>query len=108
MSYPSDDRLPLTIECGDHQRAPYCFVCIHLIRGDTDKWVPVDIDRSDDHDQREVDFDYYCPLCYVREQRGTLKVRSIRPICVNCVRTMQKTDGYNPPDLLDDEERIEN
>lgn len=86
--------VPLTIECSEHRHVPYSFVCVHLLKRQTAKWVPVDLAEGD---LREVDWDYCCPRCYVKSLNGTLDVvRMTHPACMNCVRDLQKCDGYIP------------
>lgn len=91
--------VPVTIECGIHKHTPYSFICIHLLKGKSRKWVPVELIEGD---FREVDWDYLCPKCYTLIDSDEDVQETVVAVCTSCIRNIQERDGYIPAIKLDE------
>lgn len=69
-------------KCGDHQYAPGCLVCVHLVEGHSTHWCPVPIEEGS-----ELESDWLCPECL--EQFPDIDIKLLQPICMHCVRELQ-------------------
>ena len=84
--------LPLVIKCGDHQFAPYSFLCRHLVDGQRSDWNKVELGPDD---KREVEGDWLCGDCYEDHLVNVDDPNNIVPICLHCVRELQARDGVS-------------
>jgi hypothetical protein len=77
------EELPQLIKCGDHGKAPWCIMCIHLMDGTASKAIAIDNLHI-----KEVDYDWACPECYelvgeVEEDENKI-TENFRCVCMNC------------------------
>lgn len=75
------------IECGDHKWAPFSVLCVHLISGDSNEWVPIDSQSP------EVDFDWLCPACADTIENPNLE--DLKVVCIHCVRKLRIENDPN-------------
>jgi hypothetical protein len=93
-----ETEIPKTVICGDHKRAPYSFVCIHLQDGHNPNWEPLPVG-----DGREVEHDWVCPECLAEAQHGNWDAAKLTIMCIHCVRHFQKLSGFDPASIADDD-----
>ena len=86
--------VPLVIQCGDHNYAPYSFVCRHLIENPLQEWIPIDIAEDDG---REVDNDWVCEECDKNEiwTKHEEAVEALRIICIHCIKIIRSNPENN-------------
>lgn len=78
------------VECGDHKLAPWCVICVHLMTGSSQEWVPVPIEDE----ASEVEFDWLCPQCNAKGD--DLDVDDLKCICIHCVRELRGENDDEP------------
>lgn len=80
--------VPKLIQCGDHQWAPWCVVCVHLATGASHQWERI---AGEDGNQD----DWVCPACLAKMPDDII-VENLKAICIHCVRVLQARDGFDP------------
>ena len=77
------------IQCGRHGMwAPWSIVCVHLMEGQSRQWQAVPSNAP------EVDFDWLCPSCLEKHNRGQDVLDLSKAVCMHCVRVLRKR--YDP------------
>jgi len=71
------------VRCGDHNYAPWCCICVHLLDGSSREWRPV----PTGDDASEVENDWVCPECLNRFK--DLNANDLRCVCIHCARQLR-------------------
>jgi len=84
--------VPQLIKCGNHQMAPWCICCSHLISGESKIACAVPNPHI-----KEVDYDWLCPSCLdIMEEsddggENLSKQNLIHCVCIHCMNHLLKT-----------------
>src|SRR5262249_18128723 len=86
--------VPKQIRCREHGLAPWGFVCVHLVTGESRKWVPAPGESGPGSEN-----DWLCPTCSAKPEPTD---HSVRLLCAQCIQAMRqrldaKAGNGSPP-----------
>lgn len=91
MTEEKQERL---VNCQKHGKAPYSFICKHLLEFPRQIWIPIALAKDDG---REVDYDYLCQKCDAEDLHSDHEkcIEFLKILCTYCVRRNKAIQNIN-------------
>ena len=89
------NEVPQLIECTDHNFAPWCLICTHLVFQES----KIAVVLPNDHIQ-EVDYDWLCPECFeIFQEEGADPLMDVmKCVCMHCANHLLENCKKDIPD----------